>query len=103
MTRRLVLLLTGVAVLLWLFAAGLGALVMREEFDEVFDSALTETAQRLLPLVVDDIFRRNSADGPMQLPHSPQFCYIPMMRRRSRSQRHWIPVIPIPLRTGSTP
>jgi two-component system OmpR family sensor kinase len=71
MTRRLILLLTGVAVLLWLCAAGLGALVMREEFDEVFDSALTETAQRLLPLVVDDIFRRNSADGPMQLPHSP--------------------------------
>jgi two-component system OmpR family sensor kinase len=71
MTRRLILLLTGATVLLWMVAAGLGALVMREEFDEVFDSALTETAQRLLPLVVDDIFRRDSVDGPRQLPHSP--------------------------------
>ena len=27
---------------------------MREEFDEIFDSELPETAQRLLTLVVDD-------------------------------------------------
>ncbi|MEW9834895.1 sensor histidine kinase [Mesorhizobium marinum] len=71
MTRRLILWLTGVTVLLWLLTAGLGALIMREEFDEVFDSSLAETAQRLLPLVVEDVFSRNSGEGPKRLPHSP--------------------------------
>lgn len=70
MTRGLILWLTTVTVLLWLCAAAVGALVMREEFDEVFDSALAETAQRLLPLVVDDIFERNAPNGPKQLPSS---------------------------------
>lgn len=71
MTRRLILWLTAATILLWMCAAVLGAVVMREEFDEVFDSALSETAQRLLPLVVDDIFRREGPTGPIRLPHSP--------------------------------
>ncbi|MCB1470100.1 MAG: sensor histidine kinase N-terminal domain-containing protein, partial [Rhizobiaceae bacterium] len=70
MTKRLVLLLTGAIGLMWLCAVGLGAFVMREEMDEVFDSALSETAQRLLPLVVDDMFRREYIGEPLQLPHS---------------------------------
>lgn len=51
MTRRLVLWLTAATILYWLAAAGLGAYVMREEFDEVFDTTLQHTAQRLLPLL----------------------------------------------------
>lgn len=71
MTRRLILWLTGMTVLLWLVAAGLGALLMREEFDEVFDSALSETAQRLLPLAVEDILDREPGAGSYRLPASP--------------------------------
>lgn len=52
--------LTCATILFWVAAAGIGALVMREEFDEVFDSALQETAQRLMPLVVNDLFQRES-------------------------------------------
>ncbi|WP_430437729.1 ATP-binding protein [Oceanibaculum nanhaiense] len=49
-SRRLTLLLTGGIALLWLLGAAFSVLVMREEIDEVFDSALEETAQWLLPL-----------------------------------------------------
>lgn len=49
-SRRLTLLLTGGIVLLWLLGAAFSVPVMHEEIDEVFDSALEETAQWLLPL-----------------------------------------------------
>lgn len=52
-SRRLTLLLTGGIVLLWLLGAAFSVLVLREEIDEVFDSALEETAQWLLPLATD--------------------------------------------------
>lgn len=58
MTRRLILWLTAALVVFWLLAALLGTMVMREEFDEVFDSALAETGQRLLPLVLDELSPR---------------------------------------------
>src|SRR5690606_10825523 len=44
--------------LLWLLGVGLSALVVRHELNEVFDSALEETAQRLLPLAVVEITNR---------------------------------------------
>ncbi|WP_323130780.1 HAMP domain-containing sensor histidine kinase [Sinorhizobium medicae] len=40
---------------------------MRAEFDEVFDSALQETTERLASLVVDDYFRRDAGTGPNQV------------------------------------
>jgi len=43
--------LSGVMVAFWLGAIGLGIHVMRSEFDEVFDNALEETAERLLAIV----------------------------------------------------
>jgi two-component system OmpR family sensor kinase len=67
MTRRLILWLTGATILFWIVAAGFGAFVMREEFDEVFDSALQETAQRLLPLVVNDVFQREQSADPFRM------------------------------------
>lgn len=67
MTRRLMLWLTGSTILFWILAAGLGAFVMREEFDEVFDSSLQETAERLMPLVVDDLFQRDNVDEPRRV------------------------------------
>ena len=56
--------LTAATILFWVAAAGVGAMVMREEFDEVFDSALQETTQRLMPLVVNSLFQRESSDDP---------------------------------------
>lgn len=67
MTRKLILFLAGATTLFWLIAAGVGAVVMREEFDEVFDSALQETAQRLLPLVVSNLFGRDSLEGQLRV------------------------------------
>jgi two-component system OmpR family sensor kinase len=62
MTRRLILWLTATVVVFWLGAALLGTAVMREEFDEVFDSALAETGQRLLPLVDDELSLHEGGD-----------------------------------------
>jgi two-component system OmpR family sensor kinase len=50
--------------LLWIAAASVTAVIVRREMDEVFDSALQETAQRLLPLAVVDIIGRDEAGGP---------------------------------------
>ncbi len=43
--------LSGLLVIFWLGAIGLGILVMRSEFDEIFDGALKETGERLLAIV----------------------------------------------------
>ncbi|PJN95812.1 two-component sensor histidine kinase, partial [Amaricoccus sp. HAR-UPW-R2A-40] len=47
---RLALSLGILLTLLWISAASVTAIIVRYEMDEVFDSALQETAQRLLPL-----------------------------------------------------
>lgn len=60
-TRRLTLALSGALAGFWLLAAGLGVLVMQDEFGEIFDSALQETAERLLILVIDDVDRGDEA------------------------------------------
>ncbi len=67
MTRRLVLWLTGATILFWIAAVAFGAAIMREESNELFDSALEETAERLLPLVVSDYFQREQNAGPGQI------------------------------------
>lgn len=56
--RRLGLGLAAGVSALWIVAAVSAGLVVRHEFDEAFDSALQETAQRLLPLAVMDILER---------------------------------------------
>lgn len=47
--------------LLWLAATAFAALVMTHEINEVFDSALQETAQRLRPLVVEHLSEHDEA------------------------------------------
>lgn len=54
-TRSQVLGMTGTLIALWLMAIGLSTQVMRHEFDERFDSALQETANRLLEISVSDV------------------------------------------------
>jgi two-component system, OmpR family, sensor kinase len=61
---RLVWSLSILLAVFWTIAVGLAIHVMRAEFDEVFDSALQETTERLAPLVVDDFFRRDAGSMP---------------------------------------
>ncbi|MGF7161104.1 two-component system OmpR family sensor kinase [Rhodoligotrophos appendicifer] len=60
-SRSLILWLTAGSVLFWVFAAALSTYVMQHEFDEVFDSALQEAAERLMPLVLSNLRQQSSA------------------------------------------
>lgn len=62
---RLGLSLGVLLTVLWVVAASVTAVKLRNEMDEVFDSALQETAQRLLPLAIVDIVGRDE-DGVTQ-------------------------------------
>ncbi|MGI2035269.1 ATP-binding protein [Rhizobium panacihumi] len=64
MTRRLIFSITAMMALLWLLAVGLGLVVMEEEYAEMFDGTLQDTAERLVPLVVDDLEHRGMLGGP---------------------------------------
>lgn len=66
-TRRLVATLTGLVVLFWLIAVGIGVYVVNKELSETFDGALQETAERLMPLVVDDLADRSPSADPQTL------------------------------------
>lgn len=77
---RLALSLGILLTVLWIAAASVTLLVLRHEMDEVFDSSLQETAQRLLPLAVLDIVGRDE-DGITQRlgairAHDETFTYI---------------------------
>ncbi len=69
----------GVA-LLWIIAAVVTAQRLRHEMDEVFDSALEETAQRILPLAVLDILGREAGDTSQRIAtlrqHDEYFTYV---------------------------
>jgi two-component system, OmpR family, sensor kinase len=60
---RLMLWITATITALWLVAVGFGALIMQDEFGEIYDSALQETAERLTPLLLGDI---DSRDDPRE-------------------------------------
>ncbi|WP_374641394.1 ATP-binding protein [Tabrizicola sp.] len=66
--------------LVWLAAASLTALTARQEMEEVFDSALQETAQRLLPLAVVDILERENEGLTQRIAaireHGEHFTYL---------------------------
>ncbi len=64
---QLMLWITVTITLLWLVAVGFGAFVMDDEFGEIFDSALQETAERLVPLVADDLLRRSDLTTPRRV------------------------------------
>ncbi|MGE3831714.1 MAG: ATP-binding protein [Parvibaculaceae bacterium] len=61
--RRLVLVLGSVLSVLWLAATIATLALTRHEIGEVFDSALQETAQRLLPLALHDLKEAADHDG----------------------------------------
>jgi len=64
--RRLLLTLGSTLLAIWLGAAWMTSVLLRHEIEEVFDSSLQETAQRLLPLAVADIVGREEDDTPSQ-------------------------------------
>jgi two-component system, OmpR family, sensor kinase len=71
----------GVALsVLWLAAALLTGRMLHNEIDEVFDSSLQETAQRILPLAVADILDRDedgvARDIALLRPHEEYFTYV---------------------------
>jgi two-component system OmpR family sensor kinase len=65
---------------MWIAAAWVTTVILRHEMDEVFDSALQETAQRLLPLAVVDIVGREEEGVTQRLAvireHEEFFTYI---------------------------
>ncbi len=67
--------------LVWAVAAAVTAQNLRHQMDEVFDSELAETGQRLLPLAVRDIIGRDSDDLASQSvatmrEHDEHFTYV---------------------------
>ena len=66
--------------LLWGIATVTTAQELRHEMDKVFDSALEETAQRLLPLAVLDILSREEGDTSQRIitlrDHDEYFTYV---------------------------
>ncbi len=64
MTRKLVVAITSVIAAFWLVAMGFGVLIMQDEFSEIFDSGIQETAERLLPIVNDDLAGRQAGNAP---------------------------------------
>jgi two-component system OmpR family sensor kinase len=77
---RLGLSLGLVLTVLWLLAATVTAVIVRGELDEVFDSALRETAERILPLAVTDIVGREDQGITQRLApireHDEFFTYL---------------------------
>jgi two-component system OmpR family sensor kinase len=63
---QLMLWITTIITALWLVAVGFGAVVMRDEFGEIFDGALQETAERLVPLAADDLRRQENLGSPQR-------------------------------------
>ncbi|MBV7407477.1 ATP-binding protein [Maritimibacter sp. DP1N21-5] len=65
---------------LWLLAATVTAVIVRGELDEVFDSALRETAERILPLAATDIVGREDQGVTQRLApireHDEFFTYL---------------------------
>lgn len=58
--RRLALALTVAVTALWLAGTAAASLVLRRETDEVFDSALQEVAERVLPLAYAEMLSRET-------------------------------------------
>lgn len=85
LARHLMLSLTGALIAFWLIAIAISIQVMREEYDEVFDSALQGTTERLLSLVASDLRLRNGTGSEIAIEPggSRQSEYLTYQARRS--------------------
>lgn len=59
LTRKLIISVTCMNLIFWVIACGMAALAMYEEYGESFDGTLQVTAERLLPLTLDDIQKKD--------------------------------------------
>lgn len=67
-SRQLLVSLGLTMLIFWLVATALAYEVMQDEMGEIFDSSLQETAERLAPLVINDLFARDdNSQGPRQV------------------------------------
>jgi two-component system OmpR family sensor kinase len=78
--RRLALGLAAGVTMMWLAATLAAGLIVRHELDETFDSAIQETAQRILPLTVVDIINREEPLATQRIPlvrsHEEYLTYV---------------------------
>lgn len=109
LSRRLIVSLTLSLGALWLMAATLAGWATVHETNEVFDSALQETAQRLLPLALDDIEeqseeRDREIEGMLPVPGHKEYLIYQFRDRDGRVilRSHDAPVaaFPAPLNHG---
>lgn len=77
---RLALSIGLIVTAMWLLAAGITAVIVRIKIDEVFDAALRETAERILPLAVSEILAREDDRSDQRLApireHAELFTYV---------------------------
>ena len=77
---RLALMLGALLTVLWGGASWVTSVMLHHEINEVFDSALEETAQRLLPLAVVDILSNDNTGSVQRVatirPHDEHFTYL---------------------------
>lgn len=64
---RVVLSLIALTVAFGLVAAATGSYTLHREINEAMDSSMREAARRLLPLVIDDLFARDTLQSPRRL------------------------------------
>ncbi len=78
--RSLGLGLSVAIVVSWLTASAVAGWVLKREMDVVFDSALQEVAQRILPLAYSEVLSRDEGDPPQHLvpigPHREAITYV---------------------------
>lgn len=112
MSRRLIGSLVVLIGAIWLVGVVIAALAIRHEIDEVFDSSLQETAQRLLPLALDDLHERDGDDeeeekelaNPFPAGEHKEYLHYQVRNARGqvmlRSHDAAIEGFPAPLRRG---
>ena len=78
--RRIALGLAMAIVASWLTAAAVAAFVLKREIDVVFDGALREVAQRILPLAYSEFLAREEGDPPQHMapigPHRETITWV---------------------------
>lgn len=113
MTRRLIVSLVVLIGALWLIGVGIAAISMRHEIVEVFNSALQETAERLLPLALDEVEEhgeRDKEDGrqlsdPFQAEGRKEYLHYQVRDAKGRVivRSHDAPIEPFPAPLESGP
>lgn len=69
-TRRLIGWLAVSIAAFWIAATAFAGYIMHDEFGEIFDSSMQETAERLLPLIRDDLVGHEIGTAPRRLEHT---------------------------------